>query len=175
LSTAGTLNTQATTISLSTGGTGATAAFNLIANPYASALDVGSLIKALGSGSYAQAIYLRNPQTSSYSTVSITGTYAIPAYCAFFLKSNGATSITYSQGYITSSNSTSGSGISVFGINSDRNKYLQARVYDDSNNQWDNFYLYLTANGKILMKLKMLLRLIMIFSIFILYPVIISS
>jgi hypothetical protein len=92
----GVVNFGADTVKLVTGGTGSTAGFNLVGNPYPSPVDIGTVLNATtGIGS---SIYLRNPQTGSYTTINpIPANYVIPAYTAFFVKANAATNVIFNE------------------------------------------------------------------------------
>jgi len=93
----GVVNTGNVSIPLVTGGSGSTAGYNLVGNPYPSPVDIGAVLTAAG-GNVGNAFYLRNPQTGSYTTVSpIPSTYIIPAHTAFFVKANSASSLNFTE------------------------------------------------------------------------------
>jgi len=78
-----------TTINLKTTGTGAASGFNLIANPYASPVDISNVIHGSGSANRLnKTIYTRDPQSGSYkSKLTQSGNnFVIPAYTAFWIK-----------------------------------------------------------------------------------------
>lgn len=84
------------TIKLVTGGSGATAGFNLVGNPYPSPVDIGAVLNT--ATNIGSSIYLRNPQTGSYITVNpIPSSYILPAYSAFFVKATAATYLAFSE------------------------------------------------------------------------------
>lgn len=96
LNMSGTVNTGNVATNLVTGGTGATAGFNLVGNPYPSPVDVGAVLTA--ATNIGSAFYLRNPQTGSYITVSpIPASYIIPTYTAFVVKANAATTLNFTE------------------------------------------------------------------------------
>ncbi len=134
LNMTGQINAGATTINLVTGGSGTTAGFNLVGNPFPSALDIGTVINA--NNNVVHAVYIRNPQTSSYTTIPISGSYILPAYSAFFIKANTATSLTFNE----NNKSTCNSCATVFGYNEQKNR-LQLKILVDEI-MWDNFYLH---------------------------------
>jgi hypothetical protein len=93
----GNLNTGAVAVNLVTGGTGASAGFNLIGNPYASPVDIGAVLTAAGAN-IGSGIYLRNPQTGSYITVNpIPASYIIPAYAAFFVQAINPVTLNFAE------------------------------------------------------------------------------
>ncbi len=115
----GIVNTGNVSIPLVTGGSGATAAFNMVGNPYASPVDIGAVLTAAG-GNVGNAFYLRNPQTGSYVTVSpIPASYIIPAYTAFFIKANAAANLNFTES--VKNNCTA--CVSVFSANKDENGF----------------------------------------------------
>ncbi len=92
----GVINQGTVNVNLVTGGSGATAGFNLVGNPYASPVDIGAVLSA--NTNIGSSIYLRNPQTGSYITVNpIPPSYILPAYSAFFVKANAATTLTFNE------------------------------------------------------------------------------
>lgn len=92
----GVVNYGADTIKLLTGGSGSTAGFNLVGNPYPSPVDIGTVLNA--TTNIGSSIYLRNPRTGSYITVNpIPASYVIPAYSAFFVKANAATDLIFNE------------------------------------------------------------------------------
>jgi len=97
LEMAGMVNTGNIAVPLVTGGSGSTAGYNLVANPYPSPVDIGAVLTAAGAN-VGNAFYLRNPQTGSYITVSpIPASYVIPAHAAFFVKANAATNLNFTE------------------------------------------------------------------------------
>lgn len=92
----GIVNYGADTIKLVTGGSGSTAGFNLVGNPYPSPVDIGTVLNA--TTNIGSSIYLRNPRTGSYITINpIPASYVIPAYSAFFVKANTATDLIFNE------------------------------------------------------------------------------
>jgi len=92
----GTINTGAVALNLATGGTGATAGFNLVGNPYPSPVDIGAVLTA--ASNIGNAIYLRNPQTGSYTTITpIPSSYVIPANTAFVVKALANTTLNFTE------------------------------------------------------------------------------
>jgi hypothetical protein len=95
----GVVNTGNLAIPLVTGGTGTTAGYNLVGNPYPSPVDIGAVLTAAG-GNVGNAFYLRNPQTGAYITVSpIPASYIIPAHTAFFVKANAAANLNFTEAH----------------------------------------------------------------------------
>jgi hypothetical protein len=93
----GTVNTGNVNLSLVTGGSGSTAGFNLIGNPYPSPVDISAVVFAsAGAADINKTVYTRNPQTGSYTTqLLVSGTpYRIPSYAAFFIQNTGSGSVT---------------------------------------------------------------------------------
>ena len=92
----GTITQGSDTIKLVTGGSGLTAGFNLVGNPYPSPVDIGAVLNT--ATNIGTSIYLRNPQTGSYITVSpIPANYVMPAYSAFFIKALAATNLIFNE------------------------------------------------------------------------------
>lgn len=92
----GTINSGPINVNLVTGGTGATAGFNLVGNPYPSPVNIGSVLNA--ATNIGSTIYVRNPITSSYITINpIPPSYILPANAAFFVKANAATTLTFNE------------------------------------------------------------------------------
>jgi hypothetical protein len=93
----GNINTGNVSVPLVVGGSGTTAGYNLVGNPYASPVDIGAVLTAAGAN-VGNAFYLRNPQTGAYITVSpIPASYMIPAGTAFFVKANTATNLNFTE------------------------------------------------------------------------------
>ena len=93
----GTVNTGNVNLSLVTGGSGATAGFNLVGNPYPSPVDISAVVFAsAGASDINKTVYTRNPQTGSYTTQLLaSGTpYSIPSYAAVFIQNTGSGSVT---------------------------------------------------------------------------------
>jgi hypothetical protein len=79
----GSINTGNVNIALSDAGTGASQGFNLVGNPYPSAVDIGAVLTAASNIS-GNSFYVRNPQIGSYSTVNpIPASYILPANSSF--------------------------------------------------------------------------------------------
>jgi hypothetical protein len=96
LDMSGTINTGNVPVSLVTGGIGATAGFNVLGNPYPAPVDMGAVLTA--TTGIANTLYVRNPQTSSYTTVNpIPASYVIPAYSAVVVKANAATTANFTE------------------------------------------------------------------------------
>jgi len=129
----GVVNTGAVSVNLVTGGSGATAGFNLVGNPYASPVDIGAVLTA--AGNIGSSFYLRNPQTGSYTTVPVSASYIIPAYTAFFIKANAATSLSFTE----ANKSTCTSCATVFGVKEKKN-VLQLKALNNGL-EYDNLYL----------------------------------
>jgi hypothetical protein len=93
----GTVNTGNINLSLVTGGSGATAGFNLVGNPYPSPVDISAVVFAsAGEANINKTVYTRNPQTGSYTTQLLaSGTpYSIPSYAALFIQNTGSVNVT---------------------------------------------------------------------------------
>lgn len=81
-----------TTVTLATSGSGAATGFNLVANPYASPVDISNVIHGGGSANRLnKTIYTRDPQSGSYkSKLTQSGSnFVLPAYTAFWVKATG--------------------------------------------------------------------------------------
>ncbi len=91
----GTANVGAVAVTMVNTATG----LNLMGNPYASAVDIGAVLTATVPGTnIANVVYLRNPQTQSFITISpIPASYVIPAFSAFFVQALTATSLNYTE------------------------------------------------------------------------------
>ena len=112
LDMSGEVNVGDFTVNLEYSGTGNSKGLNLLGNPYACPIDVSNLVHNSNSSSKInKTVYIRNSRQGSYQTDNITsGTvYSVPAYAAFFLKTNASTSsvtFTESMKQTTSSLST---------------------------------------------------------------------
>ncbi len=112
LDMSGPVNIGDVTVNLEYAGTGTSKGLNLLGNPYACPIDVSNLVHNSSSSSKInKTVYIRNSRQGSYQTDNITsGTvYSVPAYAAFFLKTNASTSsvtFTESMKQTTSSIST---------------------------------------------------------------------
>ena len=97
LDMAGVLNTGAVNVNLVTGGSGSTSGFNFVGNPYASPVDIGSVLTA-ASANLGSSFYVRNPQTGTYITVNpIPPSYIIPAYTSFFVQATAPTTLNFTE------------------------------------------------------------------------------
>jgi hypothetical protein len=96
----GSINIGNVNIPLVLGGTGGTANFNLVGNPYPSAVNIEDIISA--NADVNKTIYLRNPSTGSYHTKDLSlvanADYAIPSSAAFFVVPTAATSLVFTEG-----------------------------------------------------------------------------
>jgi len=135
----GTINQGNIAVNLVTGGSGATQGFNLVSNPYPSPVDIGSVVTA--ASNVVKTIYLRNPQTGSYTTQVISGAYTIPANTAFFIKATANTALSFSE----SNKSTCSSCAVVFG-ETDKN-FIQFKAFNN-NTEYDNFYVLFNNKAK---------------------------
>jgi len=144
----GVLNTGSQTIILKTGGTGATAGFNLVGNPYPSPLDIGTAITNANSviTAITPTVYTYNPQTSGYTTGVISGNYILPAYASYFVQALSFTSLNFTE----SSKSTCSifhTCPTVFGSNNVPDNAIQFKVTDGAGLQWDNMYVIFNSNN----------------------------
>ena len=93
----GSINTGNVNIALSDAGTGASQGFNLVGNPYPSAVDIGAVLTAASNIS-GNSFYVRNPQIGSYSTVNpIPASYILPANSSFFVKVSAPTTLNFTE------------------------------------------------------------------------------
>ncbi len=93
----GAVNIGNVNLSLVTGGTGGTAGFNLVGNPYPSPVDISAVVFAsTGVAGINKTVYTRNPQTGAYTTQLLVNAtpYNIPSYAAVFIQNTGAGSVT---------------------------------------------------------------------------------
>lgn len=136
LNMAGTINTGNVAVNLVTGGSGSTAGFNFVGNPYPSPVDIGAVLTA--ATNIGTTFYLRNPQTGSYITVNpIPANYVMPAYSAFFVRATAATSLNFTE----ANKATCISCATVFRTNSLRNRF-HFKV-TQNNLEYDNFFINL--------------------------------
>jgi len=134
LDMAGPINTGAVAVNLVTGGTGATAGYNLVGNPYPSPVDIGAVLTA--ATNIGTSFYLRNPQTGSYITVNpIPANYVIPANTAFVIKANAATTLNFAEANKASCTSCP----TVFKPSAIKNR-LQLKLLKDGV-EYDNVFL----------------------------------
>ncbi len=146
LSQTGSINTGNLSISLVGPGSNSasTAGFNLVGNPYPSAVDIGAVLTASSSSVTGNSFYLRNPQTNSYYTISpIPSSYIIPANTGFFVQTTGSTpTLNFTE---ANKSNTSNSSITVFG-ESNQN-FIQLKAIQNGL-QYDNLYVYLGDSYK---------------------------
>ncbi len=135
----GKVNFGADTIKLVTGGTGSTANFNLVGNPYPSPVDIGAVLNA--ATNIGSSIYLRNPHTGSYITVNpIPASYVIPAYSAFFVKANAATNLVFDE-----NNKVSCTSCPTLFKTAATTNHIQIKVIKDGE-EYDNLNLNFGSN-----------------------------
>jgi hypothetical protein len=93
----GAVNTGNVSVPIVTGGSGSTAGFNMVGNPYPSPVDIGAVLTAAGAN-VGTTFYLRNPQLGTYITVNpIPASYIIPAYTSFFVKANTGSNLSFTE------------------------------------------------------------------------------
>ncbi len=101
LDMSGPVNIGDVTVNLDYAGSNNSQGLNLLGNPYASPIDVSSLVyNSSAASNINKTIYTRNARQGSYTTDVITsGTvYSIPAYSAFFLKTSASSaSVTFTE------------------------------------------------------------------------------
>ena len=99
ISMTGVINSGNVNVPLVLGGTGASANFNLVGNPYPSAVNVGAIINS--NNDLNKTIYLRNPSTGSYHIKDLSlvanADYSIPANAAFFVVPTASTSLAFAE------------------------------------------------------------------------------
>jgi hypothetical protein len=93
----GSINTGSVVIPLSPLGSGGSQGFNLVGNPFPSAVDVGAVLTA-ASNIGGNSFYIRNPQIGSYTTINpIPASYILPANSSFFVKATAATNLNFAE------------------------------------------------------------------------------
>ena len=99
ISMTGTINTGNVNVPLVLGGSGGSANFNLVGNPYPSAVNIEDIITA--NTNVNKTIYLRNPSSGSYITKDLSlvanADYAIPSSTAFFVVPTAASNLTFTE------------------------------------------------------------------------------
>jgi hypothetical protein len=144
LTMSGQLNAGNFNFGLVTGGSGNTAGYNLVGNPYASPVDISAVIFAANNHSdIDKTIYTRNPQTGAWvSQLLVNGTpYYIPAYTGAFIKVISIVSLPFSLARTGTS-----SAITTF----KQNNFpmgLQLKCYID-NAEYDNLYVLFNDSAK---------------------------
>ena len=121
-----------------TGANGGNAGWNLIANPYASKVDIGSIASGNRNGITAFSVWLPNGGTrGAYVTTSFGSAYIIPAGSAFFVQTGSAANFTFTEAN-KSSSAVSGTLLKTdpFKLNA-----LQLNVVSDDTLFWDQFVL----------------------------------
>jgi hypothetical protein len=96
LTMSGTLNYGNVNVSMAFGGSGNSAGYNLIGNPYASPVDISSVVYASANEpAINKTIYTRNPQTGAWvSQLLQNGTpYYLPAYTGAFIQNSSSNSV----------------------------------------------------------------------------------
>ncbi len=111
LDMSGTVNTGNVSVNLEYLGSGNSKGLNLLGNPYPCPIDVSGLVHGSASSSNInKTVYTRNSRQGSYRTDAISSgtTYSVPAYAAFFLKTNASTSsVTFTESMKQSSSAIS--------------------------------------------------------------------
>ncbi len=136
----GAVNVGNVSVPIVTGGSGNTAGFNMVGNPYASAVDIGAVLTAAGAN-VGTSFYLRNPQLGTYITINpIPASYIIPAYTSFFVKAIAATNLSFTE----SNKSTCSSCATLFRTNNATNN-VQLKVLNNGL-EYDNLSLNIADN-----------------------------
>ncbi len=135
----GTLNVGNVNVPIVLGGSGSTQNFNFVGNPYASPVNIGSLIRTNAAISNKN-IYFRNPVTNGYITVNTATSqpgenYVMQSNSSFFVVANSATNISFTE---ASKATTASSDVvfrtqntlakNIFGIDA----YLGSDMYDNT-------------------------------------------
>jgi hypothetical protein len=138
ISMTGTLQTSAGFVTLDSFGTGSTARFNLIGNPFAAPVNIGQVRSSSGNA-ITKDIHLRNPQTGAYTTIDLdlNPNYAIPAYSAFFgVQNDPNTSLIFNLSRIVAASS----GATVFSEAANKQQYFELQTLWN-NEVYDNMYV----------------------------------
>jgi hypothetical protein len=119
-------------------GVGINAGWNLIANPYAAKVDIGSIVSGNRNGINSFAVWAPNNGTrGAYVTTSFGSAYIIPASSAFFVQTGSAANFTFTEA------NKSSAAVSVVLLKTDPFKLnaLQLNVVSDDTLFWDQFVL----------------------------------
>lgn len=141
LDMAGVVNTGNQSVALVTGGTGATAGFNFVGNPYPSPVNIGAVLTA--ATNLGSAFYLRNPQTGAFITLPIAGnpSYIIPANTAFFVQATAATTLNFTE----ANKAVCATCPTLFRQSTPQN-FLQLKAMKNEE-EYDNIDLYFSKNN----------------------------
>lgn len=121
-----------------TGASGANAGWNLIANPYASRVDIGSIASGNRNSIANFSVWAPNNGTrGAYVTTTFGSAYIIPAGSAFFVQTGSAANFTFTEA------NKSSSAASAILLKTDPFKLnaLQLNVTSDDTIFWDQFVL----------------------------------
>ncbi len=121
---------------------GANGGWNLIGNPYASAVNIGVI--ASGNRNSIGSFYVWNPNLATagaYETQSFGADYILPSGSAFFINTPNAATFTF-----TEANKSTLTPAILFKNDTFKQHALEIQLWSDSSIHWDNFVLRNRSN-----------------------------
>lgn len=132
----GTMTTGSKVFSMLNNG-GPEAGWNLIGNPYASAVNIGQIASGNRNNIATGSAWNPNLATAgAYETITFGSDYILPSGGAFFINTPSAANFTFSE-----SNKSTATPASLFKNDEFLQNALEIKLWSDSSIHWDNFVL----------------------------------
>ena len=121
---------------------GANGGWNLIGNPYPSAVNIGAIVAGNRNSIGTFSVWDPNLATAGgYQSVSFGADYILPSGSAFFINTTSATNFTF-----TEANKSTATPAVLFKNNELMKDALEIKLLSDSSIHWDNFVLRNRSN-----------------------------